>query len=170
MNLSYRKARSFLLLFAGLLALGLSHTMDGYSVVYGISLIVSSVLTLIYIFLHFDENINPKIVMEMIADGFAGLVIFTYPISDQYFLLIDFSFWIVFMGALLLTSGLMEEKNKPYMWSYTMAGIILFVLGFVVMHYQEEFMSSVLYLVGFTLLIYSGMTLYLLFKTKTDIY
>ena len=92
MKLTYRKARSIILLFAGLLAIGLSHTMDGYAVVLGISLVTSSALTLVYVFLHFDENINPKIVMEMIADGFSGVVIFTYPTSNQDFLLIVFSF------------------------------------------------------------------------------
>lgn len=170
MKLTYRKSRAFILLFAGLLALGLSHTIDGYSVVFGISLLVSSALTLVYVFLHFDENINPKIVMEMIADGFAGLVIFTYPESNQDFLLIVFAFWALIMGMLLLTSGLLEEKNKDFLWSYTLEGIVMMVLGFVVMHYDAAYKSSVLYVVGFTLLIYSGMNLYLLFKRKVDIY
>lgn len=170
MKLSYRKARSFILLFAGLLAIGLSHTMDGYAVVFGISLLVSSALTLLYVFLHFDENINPKIVMEMISDGFSGLVIFTYPASDENFLLIVFSFWILIMGMLYLTSGLMEESNKDYLWSYALVGIVLMVLGFVIMNYDEAYKSSVLYVVGFTLLIYSGMNLYLLFKRKKEVY
>jgi uncharacterized membrane protein HdeD (DUF308 family) len=170
MKLGYRKARFFILLFAGLLALGLSRTMDGYSVVLGISLLVSSALTLVYVFLHFDENINPKIVMEMITDGFSGLVIFTYPVSNENFLLIVFSFWIVFMGILLLTSGLLDEENKDYLWLYALTGIISMVLGFVVMHYDAAYKSSVLYVVGFTLLIYAGMNLYLLFKRKREIY
>ena len=170
MKLGYRKARSIILLFAGLLAIGLSHTMDGYAVVLGISLVVSSALTLLYVFLHFDENINPKIVMEMIADGFSGLVLFTYPESNENFLLIVFSFWILIMGMLYLTSGLMEEKNKDYLWSYTLVGIMLMVLGFVIMHYDAEYKSSVLYVVGFTLLIYSGSSLFLMIKRKTGVY
>ena len=170
MKLSYRKARSFILLIAGLLAIGLSHTMDGYAVVFGISLLVSSALTLLYIFLHFDENINPKVVMEMIADGFSGLVLFTYPESNENFLLIVFSFWILIMGMFYLTSGLMDESNKDYLWSYVLVGIMLMVLGFVVLNYDETYKSSVLYVVGFTLLIYSGMNLYLLYKRKTEVY
>lgn len=170
MKLGYRKARAFILLFAGLLAIGLSHTLDGFSVVFGISLVVSSAITLVYVFLHFDENINPKIVMEMIADGFSGLVIFTYPVSNDNFLLIVFSFWIVFMGILLLTSGLLDEENKDFLWIYSLTGIVLMVLGFVVMHYDAAYKSSVLYVVGFTLLIYSGINLNLLFKRKREIY
>lgn len=168
--MSLRKARSYLLLFAGLLAIGLSHTMDGYAVVFGISLVVSATTTMMYIFLHFDETINQKIVIEMIADGFTGLVIFTYPSSDQYFLLIAFAFWIVLMGSLLVTSGLMEERNKDFMWVYTLVGIMMMVLGFVTMHYEKEFMDSVLYLMGFSLIIYSGLNLFLMFKGKRDVY
>ena len=63
MNLGYRKARSVVLLLAAVLAIALNHTMDGFAVVFGISLIVSSALTLIYVFLHFDENINQKTVI-----------------------------------------------------------------------------------------------------------
>jgi uncharacterized membrane protein HdeD (DUF308 family) len=170
MKLGYRKARAFILLFAGLLALGLSHTMDGYSVVFGISLLVSSAMTLVYVFLHFDETINPKVVMEMITDGFSGLAIFTYPVSNDDFLLIVFSFWIVFMGILLLTSGLLDEENKDYLWLYALIGIISMVLGFVILNYDAAYKSSVLYVVGFTLLIYSGMSLYLIFKRKREIY
>ena len=170
MKLSYRIVRSFILLFAGLLAIALNHTIDGFSVVFGISLIIASILTLVYIFLHFDENVNQKTIMEMMLDGFSGLVIFTYPTSDQNFLLIVFAFWIVFNGILLLTSGLMDEKNKPYLWVYTLTGIMAIVLGFVTMHYDAAYMDSVLYFIGFSLLIYSGVNLYLYFTRKTEIY
>ncbi|MEJ2595304.1 MAG: DUF308 domain-containing protein [bacterium] len=170
MKLGFRKARSFALLFAGLLALGLSHTMDGYAVVFGIALVVSAAFTLVYVFLHFDEKINPKIVMEMIADGFSGLVIFTYPYSDERFLMIVFAFWIVFMAAMLLTSGLMDESKKDRMWTYTLTGIVLLVLGFVIMHYNEESMGSVLYLIGFTILFLAGVNLYLMYGMKREVY
>lgn len=170
MKVGYRKSRSAILLVAGFLAIALNHTMDGYAAVFGISLIVSSAITLLYVFLHFDEDINQKIVMEMLVDGFSGLVIFTYPTSDQYFLLIVFSFWIVFNGVLLLTSGLMVEKNKPNLWLYTLTGIMAIVLGFVILNYNTEYISSVLYLVGFSLIIYSGFNLYLFLKNKRDIY
>jgi uncharacterized membrane protein HdeD (DUF308 family) len=170
MKSGYRKARSYVLLLAGLLALGLSHTMDGYSVVFGMSLVISAALTLVYIFIHFDETINQKIPIEMIADAFAGLVIFTYPLSSESFLLVDFAFWIVLMGAMTATSGLMEEKNKEYMWVYALAGIVMIVLGFVILHYQEEYKDSVLYLLGFTLIIYTGTNLFLMNKKKGDVY
>ena len=170
MKLGYRKARSFVLLIAGLLALGLSHTMDGYAVVFGISLVVSSALTLVYIFLHFDEKINQKIMLEMIMDGFSGIILFTYAQSDQAFLSLVFSFWIMVMGTLLVTSGLMDENHKPFMWSYTLIGIILMVLGFVVMHYETEYLKSILYLIGFTLIIYSATNIYMFYKRKLEIY
>lgn len=170
MKLGYRKARSVVLLIAGLLAIALNHTMDGFSVVFGISLIISSALTLIYLFLHFDENINQKTVMEMILDGFSGLVLFTYPSSDQYFLLIVFAFWIVFNGVMLLTSGLLEEKCKPYLWFYVLSGIMVIVLGFVILNYNTVYIGSVLYVLGFSLIIYSGSNLYLYVTRKTEIY
>ncbi len=170
MKLGYRKTRSVVLLIAGLLAIALNHAMDGFSVVFGISLIVSSALTLIYIFLHFDKNISQKTAMEMILDGFSGLVLFTYPSSDQYFLLIVFAFWIVFNGVMLLTSGLIEEKNKPHLWLYTLTGIMAIVLGFVIMNYDSAYIGSVLYVLGFTLIIYAGSSLYLYVIKKTEIY
>ena len=68
--MSLRKARSFILLFAGLLAIGLSHTMDGYSAVFGMSLVTVAGLTLLNIFLKFDQKFSSKIPMEMIADAF----------------------------------------------------------------------------------------------------
>jgi uncharacterized membrane protein HdeD (DUF308 family) len=170
MKLGYRNARSAILFLAGLLAIALNHTMDGYAAVFGISLIVSSAITLLYVFMRFDENINQKIVMEMIVDGFSGLVLFTYPTSDQFFLLIVFAFWMVFNGTLFLTSGLMEEKNKPNIWLYVLSGIMTIVLGFVILNYNADYMGSVLYLIGFTLIIYSGINLYLVIKNKRDIY
>ena len=127
-------------------------------------------MTLLFVFTHFDETINQKIFVEMILDAFTGLVIFTYPDSDQDFLLIAFAFWIVVMGAMLATSGLMEEKNRELMWFYALAGIVLIVLGFVVLNYQADYRDSVLYLLGFALLIYSGTNLYLMFKQKREVY
>ena len=168
--MSLRKARSFLLLIAGLLAIGLSHTMDGFAAVLGITLVTSAGLTLVYVFLKFDQQINPKIVMEMIADAFSGVVIFTYPTSNDEFLLIVFSFWAVMMGMLYLTSGLMDESNKDVMWSYALMGIVLIVLGFVILHYDAAYKSSVLYVVGFTLILYSGMNLVQLYRRKREVY
>ncbi len=165
-----RIVRSFILLIAGLLAVVLNQVMTGYAVVFGIALVGSAAFTLIYIFLHFDENINQKVVVEMLADGFAGLVLFTYPNSDQDFLLVVFGFWIFFMGALYLVAGLMDDENKPFLWSYTLMGIICMVFGFVAMNFVQEFMDTAIYMMGFALIIYSGLNLYLLFKRKRGIY
>lgn len=170
MKLILRKTRLFILLLAGIVAIVLNNTMEGYSVVFGLSLIVSSAVTVVFVFLNFDRNIHQKIVMEMIMDGFSGLVIFTYPQSDQRFFLIVFAFWIAVMGILLLTSGLMDEKHKSFLWLYALTGIICLVLGFAAMHYDAEYMNSVLYLVGFTLLIYTITELYLVFKRNMEIY
>jgi len=170
MKLNLRATRLFILLIAGILAITLNNSIQGFPVIFGISLIISSGITVIYIFLNFDKNINQKIVMEMIMDGFSGLVIFTYPESNQKFFLIVFAFWIAVMGILILTSGLMDEKHKSFLWLYTMTGIIMMVLGFTALHYDEAYMNSILYLVGFTLLIYTGSGLYLFFKRKLEIY
>ena len=170
MKLYLRNLRLFVLLAAGILAVTLNNTIEGFSVVFGLALIVSSALTVIFIFLNFDKDINQKIVMEMIMDGFSGLVLFTYPESGQNFFLIIFAFWIAVMGIFLLTSGLMDEDHKPFLWLYTLTGIIMLVLGFVIMNYNEAYMSSIMYLVGFTMIIYTGTELYLTFKRHREIY
>ncbi len=167
-----RITRSFLLLIAGLLAVALNQIMTGYAVIFGITLVVSAAFTLIYVFLHFDENINQKVIMEMLTDGFGGLIFFTYPSTDQNFIFIVFGFWVFFMGTLYLVSGLMEEQNKPFLWAYVLTGIISIVSGFVVINFDLEgqSMNTVLYLLGFVLIIYSATGLFLLFKRKREIY
>jgi len=170
MKLNLRIARSIVLLFAGILAIVLNKTMEGYAVVFGLCLIVVSALTLLFVFFNFDKNINQKVVMEMIMDGFSGLVLFTYPISDQNFFLIVFAFWIVMMGVMLVTSGMMDKSKKELLWVYLLSGIALIVLGFVVMHYEAAYRNSVLYFVGFTMMIYSGTNLYLFLRKKQEIY
>ncbi|NOX84622.1 MAG: hypothetical protein GXO86_01450 [Chlorobi bacterium] len=167
-----RIVRSFLLLLAGLLAVALNQVMTGYAVVFGITLVVSAAFTLVYVFLHFDENINQKVIMEMLTDGFGGLILFTSPNTDQNFVLVVFGFWVFFMGILYLVAGLMEEQNKPFLWAYTLLGIITIVSGFVIINFdlEGETMNTVLYLMGFILIIYSVISLYLLFKRKREIY
>jgi len=160
MNLSLRTIRFVILLLAGLIAILLNQKMNGFSALFAISLSISVALTVIFLFFNFDKQINDKVIMELIADGFAGIVLFTYPQSDERFFLIVFSFWIAWMGILYLTSGLLDKKNEKMMWLYTLIGIMLIILGFVILNYSTEMLSSIIYLVGFTLVIYSSFGLY----------
>jgi len=160
MNLSLRTIRFVILLLAGLAAIFLNQKMNGFSALFAISLSISAALTVIFLFFNFDKQINDKVIMELIADGFAGIVLFTYPQSDERFFLIVFSFWIAWMGILYLTSGLLDKKNEKMMWLYTLIGIMLIILGFVILNYSTEMLSSIIYLVGFTLVIYSSFGLY----------
>ena len=168
MNLSLRTIRFVILLLAGLAAIFLNQKMDGFSALFAITLSISAGLTVIFLFLNFDKQINDKVIMELIADGFAGIVLFTYPQSDERFFLIVFSFWIAWMGILYLTSGLLDKKNEKMMWLFTLTGIMLIILGFVIINYSTELLSSVIYLVGFTLLIYSSFGLYSNLLKKTN--
>jgi len=160
MNLSLRIIRFVILLLAGLAAIFLNQKMNGFSALFAISLSISAALTVIFLFFNFDKQINDKVIMELISDGFAGIVLFTYPQSDERFFLIVFSFWIAWMGILYLTSGLLDKKNEKMMWLFTLIGIILIILGFVILNYSTEMLSSVIYLVGFTLIIYSSLGFY----------
>lgn len=170
MGLAYRKLRCIILFIAALLAIALNHTMEGYTIVFGISVLIASALTLIYLFLRFDKDLHQKTVAEMMVDGFSGLVLFTSPYSDDKFFLFVFAFWIFFQGTLLITSGLMEIRNKPYQWHYTLPSMALLSFGFIVMNYNPEMIGSVLYLIGFTLFIYSAIVLYLYKVKKNEIY
>jgi len=168
MNLSLRIIRFIILLLAGLTAIFFNQKMNGFSALFAISLSISAALTVIFLFYNFDKQINDKVIMELIADGFAGIVLFTYPQSDERFFLIVFSFWIAWMGILYLTSGLLDKKIEKMMWLYTLIGIMLIILGFVILNYSTEMLSSVIYVVGFTLVIYSsfGLSFNLLKKFK----
>ena len=167
-----RITRSSFLLLAGLLAVILNGIMEGYVAVFAITLVVASALTLIWLFLHFDEKVNEKVLMELLADGFGGLVLFTYPNTGNDFLFIVFGFWIFFMGALNVVAGLMDESHKPFFWLYVLMGIISIVFGFVVMNFDLETGKGNVaqYLIGFALIIYAGSSLYLLVKRKQDVY
>lgn len=167
---SLRTIRFLILLLAGLAAIFLNQKVDGFSGLFGIVLTLSAALTVIFLFLQFDKAINEKVVMELIADGFSGIVIFTYPQSDENFFLIVFSFWIVWMGILCLASGLLNKKHEKLMWLYTLLGIMFVVFGFVIMNYTSEMFNSVIYLVGFILAIYSIFGLYTIIKRKSELY
>lgn len=170
MTSSLRTIRFLILLLAGLAAIFLNQKVDGFSGLFGIALTLSAALTVIFLFLQFDKAINEKVVMELIADGFSGIVIFTYPQSDENFFLIVFSFWIVWMGILCLASGLLDKKHEKLMWLYTLLGIMFVVFGFVIMNYTSEMFNSVIYLVGFVLTIYSIFGLYTIIKRKSELY
>jgi uncharacterized membrane protein HdeD (DUF308 family) len=170
MNLSLRLIRLFVLLIAGLAAVFFNHLMEGFTALFAVALTISAGLTVIYIFLQFDKPINDKIIMELIADGFSGIVLFTYPFSDERYFYIVFSFWIVWMGMLWLTTGVLNAKKEQMMWFYTLAGILFIAMGFVIMNYSEELISTVIYVIGFTLTLYSIFGLYLGVGKKTDIY
>ena len=167
-----RITRSSLLLLAGLLAVFLNGIMEGYVAVFAITLVVSAAFTLIYIFLHFDEKVNEKVLMELLADGFAGVVLFTYPGSSNDFLFIVFGFWIFFMGTLFLSSGLLDEGHKPFFWLYVLLGIVNIIFGFAVMNFDLETGKTnvALYLIGFAMIVYAGISLFLLVKRKRDVY
>lgn len=170
MNLVYRKARSFVLLAGGLAAIVFSNTIDGYSALFGISLIVSALITLLFLFVYFNKPLNEKLLMEMLIDGFSGIIIFTYNQSNDSFFLTVFSFWIFINGLFYLTSGIIDKSNKKYLPVYTMVGIILLIFGFMPLHMNDESHNIIIYLIGFAIIAYSSTGLYLLFKKKSDIY
>ena len=166
--MSLRIARSAVLLFSGIAAIAFNQMMTGYSALFGITLSVSALLTVTWLFIHLDKEFNPKVIMELIADGFAGIVIFTYPHSGELFFTIVFSFWIVFMGALYLSSGMANLKEKDSLPLYLLTGIILIVLGFIIINFKSESMSSVYYLIGFAMIIYASANIYLYLGKKTE--
>ncbi len=170
MNLFLRLIRLFVFLAAGLAAVFFNHMMEGFSALYAVALTIAAVLTVIFLFIRFDKPISDKIVMELIADGFSGIVLLTYPFSDERYFYIVFSFWIVWMGMLWLTTGILNPEKENMMWLYTLAGIFFIVIGFVVMNYSEELLSTVIYVIGFVLILYSSLGLYLGIGKKTDIY
>jgi uncharacterized membrane protein HdeD (DUF308 family) len=151
-------------------AIILNQNVDGFPFLFGIALSISAGLSVLYIFLQFDKPINEKIVMELIADGFSGIVLFTYPNSDDRFFLIVFSFWIVWMGMLCLASGLLDKKHEKLMWLYTLLGIMFIVFGFIIINYTSEMLASSIYLVGFILSIYSFFGLYAIIFRKFELY
>ncbi len=165
-----RTLRLFILLLAGIAAIFLNNVVIGFPVLFAIALIISAGLTMVDIFMQFDKPFNGKLLMEFVADGFTGLVLFTYPLSDERFFLIVFSFWIVWMGMLWLAAGMADPARKDLMWFYTLAGIVFIVLGFVVINYAVEMIGSVMYTVGFTLILYSLFGLYINLGKQKDTY
>jgi uncharacterized membrane protein HdeD (DUF308 family) len=73
------------------------------------------------------------------------------------------------MGALYLSSGLSDLQNKDKMPLYLLTGIILVVLGFVIINYVSENINSVNYLIGFAMIIYSAVNIYLYLSKKKEV-
>ncbi len=147
-------------------SLVLNLTINEFGFFFGVALLVGAALTSINLFLNFDHQINEKIIMESIADAFAGLVILTYPEVSQRFVLTDFSFWIAIMGMLYLNAGFFNHQGAKYFWLYVLSGIALLVFGFVIINYTSEAFGSVLYLMSFSVAIYSLVNFYLNFSRK----
>ena len=167
--MSLRITRSIIILLSGIAAIALNQTMTGYSVMFGITLSISALITVAYLFVNFDKTFNPKVIMELIADGFGGIVIFTYPHSGELFFVIVFAFWLVFMGALYMNSAIASLNDKDTLPLYLLTGIILIVLGFIIINYTSENMNSVNYLIGFAMIIYASINNYLYFTKKTEV-
>jgi uncharacterized membrane protein HdeD (DUF308 family) len=167
--MTLRIARSIVILLSGIAAIAFNQIMTGYSAIFGITLSISALLTVAYLFINFDKDFNPKVILELITDGFSGIVIFTYPQSNEAFFMIVFSFWVVFMGALFLNSAIIKIKDKESLPVYILSGIILIVLGFVIINYTSESINSVNYLIGFAMIIYSIINIYLYFTKKEEV-
>ena len=167
--MSLRIARSAVILISGISAITFNSMMSGFSFMFAITLSISAMLTVAYLFINFDKEFNPKVIMELITDGFSGIVIFTYPQSDEAFFMVVFSFWIVFMGALYLSSGIANLNNKESLPVYLLTGIILIVLGFIIINYVSESINSVNYLIGFAMIIYAVINIYLYLTKKAEV-
>lgn len=170
MGLQYRKARSFIILISGLAAVVLNHTVDGYSAMFGLTLVIAMLVSVINIFVYFDKPMNQKVLMELFLDGFAGVIIFTYNKSDEAFFLTVFAFWAFTYGLFYFTSGLLDKSNKSYLPFYTLVGIMMMIFGFMPLHFNDESLGSVVYLIGFGMIVYAVSNLYLMFKRKRDVY
>ena len=170
MKLGYRITRAALLFIPALLLLFTHISLSGVSFAFGIVVLLSAFATMLYLFFHFDKTINAKIILEGLADAFFGLVLFTYPVPDKQFFLIIFSSWIFIMGALLLVEGIVNRIDSKNFWIYILAGITFPAMGFVIMNYNPRFQESVPLLIAIIWILYSSINLYLLLKTKKDIY
>jgi len=172
MGLGYRITRSVLIFFPALFQLTTQISNEGLSFAFAGVLLAGAFLTLIYLFLHFDEFINPKLVMELLSDAFVGIVLVTFPspspaFAQRYFLIM-FSVWLFINGMLTTVSGIMDNENKNLLWLYTLTGVAYIAMGFVIMNYDAMVLSSAMWLVSFMLIIYSGINIYLLLSRKKD--
>lgn len=168
MGLGYRYTKYILLTILALIMIVLSLSIQEFGIYFGVILLIGAILSAVYLFIHFDENINEKIIIELAIDGFAGLIIFTYPTPDARFFMLDFSFWIAVMGMLHLTAGLFDNKNSRYFWLYILSGIMMIVFGFIILNYSSEYLGSVVYLIAIVLAYYGLLNIYLTSKIKVS--
>ncbi len=170
MKLVYRFGRVAVLAILSLLVGNLKGGVDGFSVYFGAGMLVAAFLSMIYIFINFDKELDEKLLMEMLVDGFSGLIIFTYPFSDTQFFIVIFSFWIAVMGILLLSAGLFDQNKKESFWFYILSGIVFIVFGFTIMHVTEANQGLLKYLIAFVLLIYAAAHCRFLCIKKQEVY
>ncbi len=172
MKLGYRITRAILFFIPAVLAMSTQTTLGGLSFVFAGTLFFGALITLIYLFLHFDEFVNPKIIMELLTDAFAGVVLITFPLHNgnlamRYFLII-FSVWLFANGMFLAVSGIMDKENKPWFWLFVLVGIAYISMAFVIMNYNPEYISSAKWLVAFMMIIYGTIALFMLIVRKKD--
>jgi len=168
MGLGYRYTKYLLLAVLAVATLFLSLSIQEFGIYFGVLLLVGVALMAIYLFIHFDENINEKLIIELAIDGFAGLIIFTYPEPNARFFMLDFSFWIAVMGMLYFVTGLFDKKHSKLFWLYLISGIMMIVFGFIILNYSTDYLGSVVYLISIVLLYYAVLNVYLL-KTNSNL-
>ncbi len=162
----YGIIRSLLLVIIAFGSLLLSLTINEFGFFFGVALLIGGALTAIYLFIHFDETLNEKVIMEALIDVFAGLVLLTFPEISQRFVLVDFAFWIAMMGILYLSGGFFNHKKSNYFWLYVLSGLALIIFGFIVMNYNPETLGSVNYLMSFAVILYGIVGIYLAVARK----
>ncbi|OFY51756.1 MAG: hypothetical protein A2W85_08825 [Bacteroidetes bacterium GWF2_41_31] len=162
----YSIIRSSLLIIIAFASLLLSMTINEFGFFFGVALLIGGALTAIYLFIHFDETLNEKVIMEALIDVFAGLVLLTFPEISQRFVLVDFAFWIAMMGILYLSGGFFNHKKSNYFWLYVLSGLALIIFGFIVMNYNPETLGSVNYLMSFAVILYGIVGIYLAVARK----
>lgn len=166
MKFIYSIIRFSLFVIIAFASLLLSMTINEFGFFFGVALLIGGSLTAIYLFIHFDETLNEKVIMEALIDVFAGLVLLTFPEISQRFVLVDFAFWIAMMGILYLSGGFFNHKKSNYFWLYVLTGLALIIFGFIVMNYNPETLGSVNYLMSFAIILYGIVGIYLAIARK----
>ena len=162
MGTGYRIARSVLFALMAFATLALTLSVKEFGIYFGIALMIGAATTILYLFIHFNESVDQKIIIELAADIFAGIIVFTYPVPDDRFFMLDFSFWIAIMGMIHLATGIFDKSKSKFFWLFILSGIIMMVFGFLIVNYSTDYLGSVAYLIGMVLLYYSGLNLYLI--------
>lgn len=166
----YGTIRSVLLAIIAIVTLALSLSIIEFGIYFGVAILAGALLSLVYLFFNFDKKIDSSIVTQICIDAFAGLIIFTFPEPNTRFTMIVFSFWIAIMGTINLKAGFSLSASNNLLWLYLLSGISFLILGFIVMNYSTDYLNSIGYLIGITLLIYSLINIYLNKKIKTTDY